>query len=524
MARKMTNLELTGLSGLVIKRPDLNYESEINYTSKFEKYFSIDSEDTLLEIGTNDLKSSEKAKVVYSFEPRKERFENLRSSLSRDNLKLFKKILSNKTGLFISHDSDKAPNLCASIKLSDFVEQENIENIDFLKLNLEGHEYDIFTLENKDFIFNNIFKIVGKFSTTTNNIPMFRAFRDNFLKYFKNYKVESSDGNNIKWCLFEDEYLHLFETIYIYIDNRRAKDRYLFKKNYNLINHKGQKEWWRLTSFPTLEFTTSIPKKGCVVDCAYCPQRTLQSRYNDVTHLSLENFKKIVDKLPNEIRITFSGFVEPWMNKWTTDMLLYAYEKGHPVAVFTTGVGMTLEDVERIKDVKFSTGVNAGFCLHLPDREMIAKHPITNNLIEVYKRFAELRNIIQGFYVMSMSDIHDDIKSIFSEAVVPNFWSRAGNLLGESMIKPELQPFMYRVNHMEHSSVNNTCNCTEELYHNVVLPNGDVSLCCMDYDLKHILGNILVQDYEEIIPQPFQCFQLCKTCENGIDVENKAFI
>jgi radical SAM protein with 4Fe4S-binding SPASM domain len=32
-----------------------------------------------------------------------------------------------------------------------------------------------------------------------------------------------------------------------------------------------------------------------------------------------------------------------------------------------------------------------------------------------------------------------------------------------------------------------------------VLPNGDVVLCCMDYGLKHKLGNLLVNSYEDIL-------------------------
>ena len=61
-----------------------------------------------------------------------------------------------------------------------------------------------------------------------------------------------------------------------------------------------------------------------------------------------------------------------------------------------------------------------------------------------------------------------------------------------------------------------SCGCDETLYHNVVLPNGDVSLCCMDYGLKHILGNLYTQEYNDIIPEPLSCFTLCSSCENGI--------
>lgn len=275
-------------------------------------------------------------------------------------------------------------------------------------------------------------------------------------------------------------------------------------------------EKWKTTQYPTLEFTTSIPKKGCVIDCAFCPQMTLLDVYDSDKTMSLENFKKVIDKLPKEVRITFSGFTEPWLNRKCTDMLLYAHEQGHPISAFTTGVGMTLEDIERIKDIPFNTGPNGGFCLHLPDKELIAKHPITPRYLEVVKRFKELENHIQGFYVMSMSEVHDDIKPYFPNAHIPEFWSRAGNLLGEAIIKPELEKLKDRFKHMDHGDQTMTCGCDEKLYHNVVLPNGDVSLCCMDYGLKHILGNLYTEEYNDILPEPFSCFTLCSSCENGV--------
>ena len=96
-------------------------------------------------------------------------------------------------------------------------------------------------------------------------------------------------------------------------------------------------------------------------------------------------------------------------------------------------------------------------------------------------------------------------------------WSRAGNLLGEAIIKPELAKIKDRFKHMEHGDKKMTCNCTERLYHNVCLPNGDVSLCCMDYGLKYIIGNLLTQEYDDIVPKPLSCFTLCQRCENGIE-------
>ena len=33
----------------------------------------------------------------------------------------------------------------------------------------------------------------------------------------------------------------------------------------------------------------------------------------------------------------------------------------------------------------------------------------------------------------------------------------------------------------------------------VLLPNGDVALCCMDWGLQHVIGNLLTMDYEMLL-------------------------
>ena len=40
-----------------------------------------------------------------------------------------------------------------------------------------------------------------------------------------------------------------------------------------------------------------------------------------------------------------------------------------------------------------------------------------------------------------------------------------------------------------------TCSYTPFYDQNVVLPNGDVLLCCMDYAMKHRIGNLIEGDY-----------------------------
>jgi len=273
---------------------------------------------------------------------------------------------------------------------------------------------------------------------------------------------------------------------------------------------------WRTTNFPTLEITTNIAPKGCVVDCAFCPQRTLEKAYAGDTILSLSNFMALIDKVPKEVRITFAGFTEPFLNKKCTDMVLYAHETGHPVSVFTTAVGMKPEDVYRLKDIPFAGEPNGGFCLHLPDQERVAKHPINLNYIATIEAFHAVHKQIKNFYTMAMSlPVHSSIAHLFPTAHLPQFWNRAGNLNREAASKPN--SVMMRV--MQAGTVDKpqTCGCVEGLYHNVLLPNGRVSLCCMDYSLDYIIGNLSEQSYDDVVPEYQQTFDLCKSCENRVD-------
>ena len=285
-----------------------------------------------------------------------------------------------------------------------------------------------------------------------------------------------------------------------------------------------KRDYWKTTKWPTMEFTTSISPKGCVVNCAFCPQRTLEKIYHahkgQPKTLSLARFIQIVDKLPKEVRVTFSGFTEPWLNKECTKMMQYANYKGHPLSAFSTGVGMTLDDVEAVKDIPWTKGPNGGFCLHIPDAERIAEHPLSDRLYKVFEKFKEYENDIQAFYVMSMGEPHDCVKELWPNPVIPNFWDRAGNLVGEATHKPALDKIKDRVNHAPKKGPS-TCGCIEHLYHNVVLPNGDVSLCCMDYSLEKILGNLFVDEYDDIMPAPLSTFDMCGRCENGVSPSDK---
>jgi Iron-sulfur cluster-binding domain len=58
------------------------------------------------------------------------------------------------------------------------------------------------------------------------------------------------------------------------------------------------------------------------------------------------------------------------------------------------------------------------------------------------------------------------------------------------------------VEHTPHHEVPVSCSFTPFYDQNVMLPNGDVVLCCMDYSLKHKLGNLITGDYYDLFASP----------------------
>lgn len=253
---------------------------------------------------------------------------------------------------------------------------------------------------------------------------------------------------------------------------------------------------WRLTDCPTLEITTSMPPRGCPMHCTYCPQDTIAAAYDGVPTLSYANFVQLLAKVPREVQVTFAGFSEPFLNPASAAMICHAHETGHRVSVFTTGIGMHPADVEAIRHIPFA-GVQGGFVLHLPDQEGYLAHG-NADLFPAIKKAG-----LSNFETITMGTLPTDLRELFPGTIRRTMYSRAGNVDRADVVTAEPKQSA-------------TCGCRERLYHNVLLPNGDIVLCCMDYGLKHVLGNLYRDDYAAIVPTDGTAFELCRRCENGV--------
>ncbi len=199
----------------------------------------------------------------------------------------------------------------------------------------------------------------------------------------------------------------------------------------------------------------------CPNNCYFCPQEFYQKAYKGVRFLSLEDLKSALSNVPNDVTIIFSGFNEPFINPYAIDMIEYARGRGHQVHIFSTLVGLKPEDVKRLAKLNIER-----FTLHLPDNLGHAKIPITEEYRET------LTEVLTILRIDAFSIMNNNFKNI----------GRAGLSRGGKRF--HRKGFFY-CPYLAHPDF-------------VMLPNCDIVLCPQDFGLKHLLGNLLKQNYMDI--------------------------
>lgn len=210
--------------------------NEIFRYNIYQRFFKVEPNDVVVDIGASIgpfswAISKQKPSQIYCLEPHKELYKTLVKNLSHSNAICINKAigsvdgLENQYGLFnellINTCDDSNLQIVESIKFNSFIKEYNISNIDFLKLDCEGGEYNVFNEENFNWITSNIRKIVGEWHLSNDNLKnKFREFRDLYLNYFTKYSIHSTDFVNINDALHTDWFVEYYDTITIYIDNR----------------------------------------------------------------------------------------------------------------------------------------------------------------------------------------------------------------------------------------------------------------------------------------------------------------
>ena len=190
----------------------------------YERLFEVEEGDIVVDLGASLGPFTysilpKNPKQCFVVEPLSYHIDILNKNVGQENVKIIQGAISDKKKLEITWDNITETSPTFTFK--EFLDDNNINKIDFLKCDCEGGEYDVFSKSNIEFL-KTIPKIVVEFHLRNDenfHQCKFRWFRDNILNMFENFEVYSLDGVNIKWDLYNEHFIEYYNEVIFYFKN-----------------------------------------------------------------------------------------------------------------------------------------------------------------------------------------------------------------------------------------------------------------------------------------------------------------
>lgn len=215
---------------------------------------------------------------------------------------------------------------------------------------------------------------------------------------------------------------------------------------------------------------------GCPMRCAYCGQASLDRAYAGPRVLEFDDFITCMGHVAADAQISFASFAEPYLNPNLSNMLMWLYDHGRNYQIFTTLYSANRDDIDVLRQTKPDH-----VTLHIPAADDKMNLAVTPDYLELV-RYLLAAPPCDDLQVVCFGPWRGDL-----EFAKP-FWrdlplqSRAGNIWPRPRLKGPM-----------------VCGQTPLLRHPTLLPSGDIDVCCQDYKLLHILGNLLHDDIRAIL-------------------------
>ena len=232
----------------------------------------------------------------------------------------------------------------------------------------------------------------------------------------------------------------------------------------------------------------------CNAACVFCPHKDMTRKK---CIMSFEDFKfyleKVLDENENIKEITFSGFGEIFLDRNILKKIEYAAVKGLVIHLLTNGFYLTQDKIDKIyeigiKDIRIS--------LHTADAKNYNKimgyyflgdssySLIRSSLSYLMRRKPKNTDIIVTADIVeeNKDDVEDLIKAFKDECYL-EIWKPHNWVYGKK----------YREGKDELKTCGRPFNGPIEIQN-----NGDVVMCCFDYDGRMVLGNLKEQSLKEI--------------------------
>ena len=284
---------------------------------------------------------------------------------------------------------------------------------------------------------------------------------------------------------------------------------------------------------------------SCNLRCPVCPVTISMNRKRGL--MSLEVFRKIIDdfievKDKPAIYFNFSG--EPTLNEVLPDLVAYAHEHGHETFLSTNATKLPAEMCERL----VRSGLDrVNLCMDGFSKTAQESYRVRSDFDEVkanIERFLEtrarlgvktpkcvLQTLLTAYSEDQMDEMTEWAYAIGFDRVRFKTFS-IGSYTSEEE-KREYSRFLPTKDELRrHPSGKMRSLCNTPLYQTVVFWNGDLGLCCIDYDQMVQLPNIadtgfmkayLSKEALKARKQGFlKSFDICQGCSYS-NAENLGF-
>lgn len=196
--------------GTLTEMDIITIEREIGNEKVYDYWRSVKENDIVVDVGSSVgpfvcSSLEKKAKKIYCIEPSLSLLQVLAKNTSKYIINRVENplVLINKAIVDGNENNVKVfgdEKHFEGIRFKELIDTYHIDKINFLKIDCESGEYNIFIEENMNFLLNNVEFIAMEVHLNYEGCrEKFKNFRDNYLSQFKNYKVMSCTRQNIEW-------------------------------------------------------------------------------------------------------------------------------------------------------------------------------------------------------------------------------------------------------------------------------------------------------------------------------------
>lgn len=242
---------------------------------------------------------------------------------------------------------------------------------------------------------------------------------------------------------------------------------------------------------------------SCNLRCPVCPVTFAMKRKRGM--MKPHVFRKIIDDFKDQrekpaIYFSFSG--EPTLHKDLPDFIAYAHENGHDTYLSTNATRLTPEMSERL--IRSGLG-RVNLCMDGFSKEAQETYRVNSDFDNVKASIEEFLRIKKDLGMKSPITVLQTLLTSYSEPQMDEMeaWAREAGFdrvrfktfsIGSYTSadqKREFAHFLPRQKELRrHPRHTSHALCTVPLFQSVVFWNGDLGLCCIDYDQVIQLPNV----------------------------------